>query len=224
VDIVLSDISKTYSGGDRVIFKDLDAVFRAGQVSVILGKSGSGKSSLLNLMAGIDLPDSGQIRIGSTRVTELDDTQRSIFRRRHIGFVFQSFNLIPVLTVMENITLVSQLDGQVPGEYRDRAKALLDTMGLLDRQNEFPDRLSGGEQQRVALARALVNQPQIILADEPTGNLDAGTGAGMLDLITSQARSLGKTLIMATHSRDAMDHADKIFRVQDNHLIPGRGI
>jgi len=221
---VLSDISKTYSGGDRVIFKHLDAVFRAGQVSVILGKSGSGKSSLLNLVAGIDLPDSGQIRIGSTRVTELDDTARSIFRRRHIGFVFQSFNLIPVLTVMENITLVSQLDGRVPGEYRDRAKALLDTMGLLDRQNDFPDRLSGGEQQRVALARALVNQPQIILADEPTGNLDARTGAGMLDLITSQARRLGKTLIMVTHSRDAMDHADQVFRVQENHLIPGRGI
>ncbi|MBU0970248.1 MAG: ABC transporter ATP-binding protein [Proteobacteria bacterium] len=224
MDIVLSDISKTYSGGDRVIFKHLDAVFRAGQVSVILGKSGSGKSSLLNLVAGIDLPDSGQIRIGSTRVTELDDTARSIFRRRHIGFVFQSFNLIPVLTVMENITLVSQLDGRVPGEYRDRAKALLDTMGLLDRQNDFPDRLSGGEQQRVALARALVNQPQIILADEPTGNLDARTGAGMLDLITSQARRLGKTLIMVTHSRDAMDHADQVFRVQENHLIPGRGI
>ena len=221
MDILLSNINKTYSGGNRVIFETLDAVFRAGQISVILGKSGSGKSSLLNLMAGIDLPDSGSIRIGETEITKLHDTQRSIFRRKHVGFVFQSFNLIPVLTVMENITLVSQLDNRPRGECLDRAKSLLDTVGLLDRQNEFPDRLSGGEQQRVALARALVNQPEIILADEPTGNLDARTGAKMLNLITSQARRLGKTLIMVTHSRDAMDHADQVFRVQENQLIPG---
>ena len=223
MDILISGLSKTYDNRDRIIFQDMNAVFETGRVSVILGKSGKGKSSLLNLIAGIDVPDSGSISIGGTRVTDLDDTGRTLFRRRHIGFVFQSFNLIPVLTVMENVTLIGHLDGKASGPVRDRALSLLAAVGLADRQEDFPDRLSGGEQQRVALARALINDPDIILADEPTGNLDSRTGKNILELLTTQARTLGKTLIMVTHSDDALGYADSVFTVRDHLLVPGRG-
>lgn len=221
MDISISGLNKSYEKGGRIIFRDLDVRFEAGKVSVILGKSGVGKSSLLNLIAGIDTPDQGKITIGSHEMAGMNDTLRTLFRRRHIGFVFQSFNLIPVLTVMENITLVCELDGKSPSFFMDRAYSLLSEMGLSDRALDYPDRLSGGEQQRVALARALVNNPDIILADEPTGNLDTATGLKILDLITSQVRQLGKTLIMVTHSSDALVHADAVFRVQDQGLISG---
>jgi len=200
MDIRISGLGKTYDNRDRVIFQDLGAVFNAGRVSVILGKSGKGKSSLLNLIAGIDVPDTGDIIIGDTRVTDMDDTRRTLFRRRHVGFVFQSFNLIPVLTVMENVTLIGELDKKASDVVRDRAISLLSSVGLADRQKDYPDRLSGGEQQRVALARALINDPDVILADEPTGNLDSRTGKQILELLTNQARTLGKTMIMVTHT------------------------
>ncbi len=221
MEILISDLNKAYDNGRRTIFKDLNARFESGKVSMVLGPSGRGKSSLLNLIAGIDTPDTGRILVGGTQVSDMDDTARTRFRRRHIGFVFQSFNLIPVLTVMENITLVSQLDGKNPARVRDRAHALLGAVGLLDRSGEFPDRLSGGEQQRVALARALVSDPEIILADEPTGNLDAETGAGILDLLCTQASDLGKTLVMVTHSREALAHADAVFTVAGKTLEAG---
>ena len=221
MDILISDLSKSYDNGRRIIFTDVTARFRSGRVSVILGRSGKGKSSLLNLIAGIDTPDRGSIRVGEARVSEMDDAARTRFRRRHIGFVFQSFNLIPVLTVLENITLVSQLDGGSPDQAREKGIALLDTMGLSDRAGEFPDRLSGGEQQRVALARALVNDPGIILADEPTGNLDSRTGAVILDLLCTKARERGKTLVMVTHSREALAHADEVFNVSGGKLTAG---
>ena len=208
-------MAKTYDNRDRVIFKGLDARFDSGKVTVILGKSGVGKSSLLNLIAGIDLPDSGNIRVGSHRISGMTDAQRTLFRRRHIGFVFQAFHLIPVLSVLENVTLVARLDGREDSACRDRAISLLDAVGLEDRQNDFPDRLSGGEQQRVALARALINDPEVILADEPTGNLDAETSARILDTIARQAKDLGKTLVMVTHSREAMAYADDAFKVRD---------
>ncbi|MEH0021798.1 MAG: ABC transporter ATP-binding protein [Desulfobacter sp.] len=222
MDILISDLNKTYDNRDRVIFQGLDARFGTGQVSVILGKSGKGKSSLLNLIAGIDLPDAGHITIGNARVSDMDDTRRTLFRRRHIGFVFQSFNLIPVLTVMENIALVAQIDGKDNTFCRERTLLLLKAVGLEERARDFPDRLSGGEQQRVALARALVNDPDIILADEPTGNLDSRTGADILELLTTQARNLGKTLVMVTHSDDAAAYADHTFTVKDKQLVPGR--
>lgn len=223
MDILISGLSKSYDNRERVIFNNLSARFEAGKVSVILGKSGKGKSSLLNLIAGIDTPDQGDIFIGASHVSKMDDTARTRFRRRHLGFVFQSFNLIPVLTVLENVTLVSRLDGRSLNDCLDRAISLLSDMGLEDRKDDFPDRLSGGEQQRVALARALINDPAVILADEPTGNLDSTTGAKILDLIASQAKDFGKTLVMVTHSREALAHADRVFSVQDHSLCPGGG-
>lgn len=221
MDIQISGLNLSYDNRDRVIFKNLDARFQAGKVSVILGKSGKGKSSLLNLIAGIDTPERGDIFIGTSQVSKMDDTARTRFRRRHIGFVFQSFNLIPVLTVLENVSLVSRLDGRPLNDCLDRAVYLLADMGLEDRKDDFPDRLSGGEQQRVAVARALINDPAVILADEPTGNLDSKTGSKILDLIASQAKRFGKTLVMVTHSRDALAYADQVFSVQDHGLCPG---
>ncbi|WP_022668960.1 ABC transporter ATP-binding protein [Desulfospira joergensenii] len=221
MDILISNLSKTYDHQNREIFKDLNARFQTGQASVVLGKSGVGKSSLLNLIAGIDTPDKGEITLGQTRVSGMNDALRTRFRLRHIGFVFQSFNLIPVLSVLENVTLVSQLDGRPLDRSRKRAVSLLEEVGLKDRIHDFPDRLSGGEQQRVALARALANDPKIILADEPTGNLDSDTGTRVLELLFSQARNHGKTLVMVTHSREAASLADQVFTVAKGCLVAG---
>lgn len=224
MNIEITALEKTFEHRDRAIFTNLDAIFYAGKVSVILGKSGIGKSSLLNLIAGIDLPDKGDIRIGNHLMSGMDDAGRTLFRRRHIGFVFQSFNLIPVLTVLENVALVGQLNGRPDKDIQERAASLLETVGLADRRKEFPDRLSGGEQQRVALARALINDPAVILADEPTGNLDKETGSAVLEMISTQARKLNKTLIMVTHSPDALAWADEVYTVENATLVPGNTI
>lgn len=220
MEILISDLSKTYEDRNRLIFDGLNARFDSGTSSAVLGKSGVGKSSLLNLIAGIDIPDRGEIVVGENRVSEMSDARRTRFRRRHIGFVFQSFHLISVLTVLENVSLVSRLDGKPLEQSRQEAIGLLEQMGLTDRLHEFPDRLSGGEQQRVALARALANDPEIILADEPTGNLDSVTGTRILDLLFSRVRDQGKTLVMVTHSRDAAARADRIFTVAEHRLRP----
>lgn len=222
MDILLSNISKTYDDNrdKRVIFKDLDAVFPSGRFFVIMGKSGVGKSSLLNLISGIDLPDRGVIKIGTARVSGMNDTERTIFRRRHIGFIYQFFNLVPVLTVLENVTLICELDGMSPRDYRDRAADLLEQVGLYPLRNHYPDTLSGGEQQRVAIVRSLVNDPEILLADEPTGNLDLETGRVILDMIADLARKRNKTLVMVTHSPEAAAYADTVYTVADQMLVP----
>lgn len=221
MNIDLTNISKSFddSGNRRRIFNNVTARFPSGGIAVIVGKSGVGKSSLLNLISGIDLPDSGIIRAGDIEISRLSDTRRTLFRRRHIGFIYQFFNLVPVLTVLENVILVAELDGVPRDAARKRAAGLLERVGLADRAHEFPDRLSGGEQQRVAVVRALVNDPAILLADEPTGNLDQENGKIILDMIAGLARKHRKTLVMVTHSPEAEAYADQVFTVTDQALV-----
>jgi len=191
----------------------------AGEFVVLLGVSGSGKSTLLNLAAGIDQADRGQVIINNTDLTRLREHDRTVFRRDHIGIVFQFFNLIPTLTVLENITLPVELRGTNRRESQRRARALLERVGLADRENDFPDQLSGGEQQRIAIARALIHEPVLVLADEPTGNLDEDTGHSVLALLLELTQGAGRTLLMATHNPEIVPYADRVVRIQDGKLV-----
>ena len=203
------------------MLRGANAEFVRGEFVAILGKSGSGKSTLLNLISGIDLVDEGDIWVNGQRLTTLNDRQRTLFRRQNIGFIFQFFNLIPTLTVYENVTLPLELAGVDTGEARLRTEMLLEAVGLIDRKDTFPDRLSGGEQQRVAIARALVHDPLLVLADEPTGNLDDETGRHVMELLDRLTRQNGKNLILVTHSSEAMDYADRILTLSDGKLVNG---
>ena len=218
------DLTKSYYEGDlpRVVLQNAHAEFEPGQMTVILGRSGSGKSTLLNLISGIDAPDSGQIWVDGQDLTALSERDRTLFRRSHIGFIFQFFNLIPTLTVGENVSLPLELNRVPRAEAREKAETLLDSVGLLDRWDTFPEKLSGGEQQRVALARALVHDPLLILADEPTGNLDEETGSQVLSMLTRLAREQGRTLLMVTHSQEAASHADRVLRLTHGQLVEER--
>ncbi|MBU3914200.1 ABC transporter ATP-binding protein [bacterium] len=220
MDINLNNISKSYIEGEvrHSILSDLTIKFPSKRFSVILGKSGSGKSTVLNLIGGIDIPDSGIVSIGSSSITTMSDKERTLFRRKNIGFIFQFFNLIPTLTVLENVCLISELDNKPEKETKEKALSILEQVGLADRRNSMPDRLSGGEQQRVAFARALTHDPQVILADEPTGNLDTRTGLKALELLSDLIRNHGKTLVMATHATEARDFADSIYQIMDKKL------
>ncbi|MGD9317018.1 MAG: ABC transporter ATP-binding protein, partial [Anaerolineae bacterium] len=179
--------------------------------------------TLLNLISGIDLVDAGDIWFSGQRLTALNERQRTLFRRQNIGFVFQFFNLIPTLTVWENVSLPLELAGADNGEAHDRVETLLDAVGLLDRRDTFPDRLSGGEQQRVAIARALVHDPLLVLADEPTGNLDEATGRQVMALLDRLTRQNGKNLILVTHSNEAASYADRVLTLRDGKLLNGTG-
>ena len=218
--IRLEDLSKSYQEGQhtRVVLQDVNATFAKGEFVAILGKSGTGKSTLLNLISGIDRADSGAIWLNGQNLTALDERQRTLFRRHNIGFVFQFFNLIPTLTVWENVVLPLELKGSTDGQVRRQAESLLDAVGLLDRRQTFPDRLSGGEQQHVAIARALVHDPLLVLADEPTGNIDEETGQQVLALLDRLTRQAGKNLILVTHSPDAAAYADRILYLRDGQL------
>jgi putative ABC transport system ATP-binding protein len=218
--IRLENLSKNYQEGEhtRVVLQDVNAKFAKGEFVAILGKSGTGKSTLLNLISGIDRADSGAIWLDGQDLTALDERQRTLFRRYNIGFVFQFFNLIPTLTVWENVVLPLELKGSTDGEVHRQAESLLDAVGLLDRRQTFPDRLSGGEQQRVAIARALVHDPLLVLADEPTGNIDEETGQQVLALLDRLTRQAGKNLILVTHSPDAAAYADRILYLRDGQL------
>lgn len=215
------NLTKSYYEGDvrRVVLQNAHAEFQRGEVTAILGKSGSGKSTLLNLISGIDAPDGGQVWVDGQDLTTLSERDRTLFRRARIGFVFQFFNLIPTLTVGENVSLPLELNHMPRPQVQSKARALLDEVGLLDRWDTFPEKLSGGEQQRVALARALVHDPLLILADEPTGNLDEETGAQMLSLLSHLAREKGRTLLIVTHSAEAASHADRVLRLTHGQLL-----
>ncbi len=193
----------------------------AGERVALVGSSGSGKSTLLNLLGGIDTPDLGAIRIAGRDLAQLQEPELTLFRRQHIGFIYQQFNLIPTLTVVENVLLPLELLGIDRREQQQRLQQWLDAVQLPMRGNAFPDQLSGGEQQRVAIARALIHQPALVLADEPTGNLDAQTGALVLDLLFNLAEQAQQTLLVVTHSRVVAERAGRIVVLRDGCLQAG---
>jgi putative ABC transport system ATP-binding protein len=174
---------------------------------------------LLNLISGIDAPDHGDVIINETVINRLSERQRTLFRREHIGFIFQFFNLIPTLTVFENITLALQLNGKINKDREQQVLSLLDRIGLSHRKDAFPDRLSGGEQQRVAILRAIAHNPTVLLADEPTGNLDEETGGSVITLLLELTREVNKTLIMATHNPEIVPLADKVYQIKNGGLV-----
>ncbi len=216
----LVNLEKRYREGSeyRTVLHNTTVAFHRGEFVAILGKSGSGKTTLLNLISGIDRADGGDIYLDGNRLTGFNELERTLFRREHIGFIFQFFNLIPTLTVWENVTLPLELNGRLDAAGRSRAETLLDEVGLAGRRKAFPDRLSGGEQQRVSIARALVHDPALLLADEPTGNLDEDTGRHIMQLLDRLTRRAGKNMILVTHSPEAAAYADRVFVLHNGRL------
>ena len=211
---------KKYYGEEPNITKALDGItlkIGQGEFVAIVGTSGSGKSTLLNMMGGLDNPTSGSIKVKGKELSQMKDEQLTIFRRRNIGFVFQNYNLVPILNVYENIVLPVELDGDTVDQ-----KFMEDVVGLLaldDKLNSMPNNLSGGQQQRVAIARALVSKPAIILADEPTGNLDSRTSSDVLGLLKTTSYKFDQTLVMITHNNEIAQLADRIVRIEDGRIL-----
>jgi putative ABC transport system ATP-binding protein len=218
--IELSDVHKIYPDAqrERVVLRGINATFRRGEFVAIFGRSGSGKSTLLNLLGGIDLPSGGDIRFNGLSISNLDERRRTLFRREHVGFVFQFFNLIPTLTVFENLLFTLDLNRVDRGRAQRRVEELLSQLGLSDRGDSFPDRLSGGEQQRIAVARAVAHRPSLVLADEPTGNLDRDTEREVLALLRAMPQRDRTTVIAATHSPEVASCADRIVYLQNGTL------
>lgn len=218
--VAVHGLTKTYWEGGRRhdVLRGVDLNIARGECVALVGRSGSGKSTLLHLLAGIDVADGGRIVMDDRDVGALAEPHRTLFRRRHIGLVFQFFNLIPTLSVIENLLLPLELCGVPRAEGEQRAQALLAQVGLAARAASHPEDLSGGEQQRVAIARALIHRPMLLLADEPTGNLDAETGAAVLSLLSELVREQHLTLLLATHSRDVAASADRVLSLHDGRL------
>ncbi len=228
VRIAVSGLSRTYAIDDRAqsVLDSVSVNVEAGERIALLGPSGSGKSTLLNLIAGIDRPNAGEVRLNDFNMTGADDRDRTLYRRRNIGFVFQAFNLVPTLTVRENVELPLMLgeSGGATGkdrytQIRDRVSAVLTDVGVAQLDRRFPDSLSGGEQQRIAVARAVVHRPGLILADEPTGNLDRSNAERVLELLMALTKDRGATLLLATHSREAAARCQRVFTVRDQTLF-----
>jgi putative ABC transport system ATP-binding protein len=219
--VSLRAVSKTYREGEteRRVLSCIDASFAAGEFIVLLGKSGSGKSTLLHLVSGIDLPSEGEVEILGHKLGGLSEEARTLLRRDHLGFIFQAYNLVPTLTVEENVLLPLELRGEADKAGQERVRALLERIGLVNRAASFPDLLSGGEQQRVAVARALVHRPALVLADEPTGNLDERTGADILDLLHGLGQEEQRTVLVVTHDRDVVARADRVFVLENGALV-----
>jgi putative ABC transport system ATP-binding protein len=217
------DLWKTYGSDETRVdaLKHANLSIEEGEFVAVVGPSGSGKSTLLHLLGGLDRPTSGTVLVDGSDLYAMSDTKRAIFRRRQIGFVFQFYNLIPVLSARENITLPLMLDNRPIEE--ERVDELLDLLGLTDRARHMPNELSGGQQQRVSIGRALVARPSIILADEPTGNLDRTTGAEILELLRLSVRTFKQTVVMITHDMDAASEADRIVSIEDGVLSTREG-
>jgi len=218
--LTIRQLSRSFHEGSRVhrVLDQLDAEVRTGERVAIMGRSGSGKSTLLNLISGIDRADGGTVEIDGVEVTALGEPGRTLFRRAHVGFVYQFFNLIPTLDVAENVRLVLELNGVHGAAARSRSLAALESVGLGSRVHSAVDQLSGGEQQRVAIARALVHEPKLLLADEPTGNLDDQTAGEVLPVLLSLTRARGTTLIMVTHDEALAGTADRVLELREGRL------
>ncbi len=218
--VELVDVHRSYREGGREheVLRGIDLTVRRGELVALLGRSGSGKSTLLHVIGGLDAPNSGGVRIGGDDLLAVSERERTLLRRRRIGFVFQAFHLVPVLTIAENVSLPLELDGALDADGRARVDELLERVGLRERQDAFPDRLSGGEQQRVALARALVRRPALVLADEPTGNLDEESARRVLDVLTELCREECAAVVMATHSIRCAARCDRVLRLENGRL------
>ena len=215
----VENLTKTYGSGENLVHAVDDVSFSVekGEFVAIVGTSGSGKSTLLNMIGGLDVPTSGKVIVDGRELSTLKDEQLTIFRRRKIGFIFQNYNLVPVLNVYENIVLPVELDGnKVDKTFMNEVVQML---GLEDKLNNMPNNLSGGQQQRVAIARALVSKPSIVLADEPTGNLDSKTSADVLGLLKTTSQKFHQTIVMITHNNEIAPLADRIIRIEDGKIV-----
>ena len=221
--IQLTGVEKSYGKGDAAqrVLQDVTFDIGHGECVAVLGHSGCGKSTLLNVISGIDQIDAGDITVAGTSLTHLSETDRTLFRRKNIGFIYQSFNLIQTLTAIENIHLPLQLNGFPASDVQELAHAMLKRVGLANRAQAYPDQLSGGEQQRIAIARALVHSPALVLADEHTGNLDADTGRQMMDMFSELTQATGQTVFMVTHSLAVARTANRILHFADGKLVSG---
>jgi len=214
-------VKKHYQMGEVTVnaLAEVNLVVNPGEFVAIMGPSGSGKSTLLHLLGGLDGPSEGEITLAGQPLSKLNDNEITIVRRRKVGFIFQFYNLLPTLTAEENIGLPLMIDGQNLDNHKERIERLLTLVGLMDRKDHKPDQLSGGQQQRVAIARAFVNDPEIVLADEPTGNLDSKSGAAILELLRRTCDELSATIVMVTHDARAASYADRIIFLKDGAIV-----
>ncbi len=220
MDIVtMEDVTKVYGEGDNRVWglHNVNLSVEQGETLAIVGASGSGKSTLLHIMGGVDTPTSGNVIVDGKDITKLNDDQMSVFRRRKIGFVFQAYHLIPVLSVEENITMPILLDHRKPD--KDYIEHIMDMLGIWDRRKHLPNQLSGGQQQRAAIARALANRPSLILADEPTGALDSKNGNEVISLLQKSVKELNQTLVLITHNIDLAREADRMIKLADGEIV-----
>lgn len=217
--LIASNLTKIYGKDDTAVtaVNHIDLTIHKGEFSAIVGASGSGKSTLLHLLGGVDTPTEGQVIIEGENIYSLKDEKRSILRRRKIGFIFQTYNLIPVLTVRENIIMPVLLDGNKVDD--KEVDNLIELLGLTERKNHLPNQLSGGQQQRVAIGRAVINKPSIIIADEPTGNLDKKNSEEIMSLLMKAVKENGQTLVLVTHEMDIASMADRIIHLEDGNIV-----
>lgn len=217
----VENLTKTYGSGENLVHAVDDVSFSVekGEFVAIVGASGSGKSTLLHLIGGVDRPTSGKIFVDGNDISKMNDDKLAVFRRRQVGIVYQFYNLIPILTVEENITLPCDLDGR--GVDRERLEMILDSFGLRARRKHLPNQLSGGQQQRTSIARALINNPSLVLADEPTGNLDLKSSDEVMSMLKMCNQSYGQTVIMITHNLDIAKQADRIITISDGKIVEG---
>jgi len=224
--VEIRGVDKTYQQGKVFVhaLKNIDLVIEKGSFAALAGPSGSGKTTLLNIIGGLDAPDHGEVRVNGNTYRDMTQTQMAELRLHRIGFVFQAYNLIPVLSAVENVEYVMQLQGAAKKERRERAMAILDEVGLSGKYHNRPAELSGGQQQRVAVARAIVSDPAIVLADEPTANLDSRTGEGLLQIMQKMNADKAVTFIFSTHDNMVMAYASRLIQIQDGEVANGASV